>query len=151
MAGNSNSFTHDDPYVVKVSTLIHAPAAKVWEALTNPELIQHYLFGTRAETDWKVGGPIKWKGEWQGRAYEDKGIVLQFVPERLIETTYWSSMAGLPDTPENYKRVAYELRPENGGTLLTLTQDNNASEEDKNHSEQNWKMVLDGLKKLVEQ
>lgn len=151
MANNSQPATQQNPYVVKVSTLIHAPAAKVWEALTNPDLIQQYLFGTRAETDWKVGGPIRWKGEWQGKPYEDKGTVLQVVPERLIETTYWSSMAGLPDTPENYKKVTYELKPENGGTLLTLTQDNNASEEDKNHSEQNWKMVLDGLKKLVEQ
>lgn len=140
----------NDPYIVKVSTLIHAPASKVWEALTKPELIQQYLFGTQAITDWRVGGPIRWKGEWQGKTYEDKGTVLQVVPESLIETTYWSSMSGLPDTPENYKKVTYELKPEYGGTLLTLTQDNNTSEEDKNHSEQNWKMVLEGLRKLVE-
>ncbi len=139
-----------DPYTARVSTLIDAPAARVWQALTDPDLIQQYLFGTRAKTDWQVGHPITWQGEWQGKPYKDKGTVLQVVPERLIVTTYWSSMAGLPDRPENYKKVTYELKPENGGTLLTLTQDNNASLEDKAHSEQNWQMVLDGLKKLVE-
>jgi uncharacterized protein YndB with AHSA1/START domain len=140
-----------DPYTARVSTLIHAPASKVWRALTDPDLIQQYLFGTRTKTDWQVGHPITWQGEWQGKTYEDKGTVLQVVPERLIETTYWSSMAGLPDRPENYKKVTYELKPENGGTLVSLTQDNNASEEEKTHTEQNWQMVLDGLRKLVEQ
>ncbi|MGE5224756.1 MAG: SRPBCC family protein [Omnitrophica WOR_2 bacterium] len=140
----------DNSLTTRVSILIHAPASEVWEALTNPDLIQQYLFGTRVATDWKAGSPITWRGEWQGKEYEDKGTVLQAVPERLIETTYWSSMGGLPDAPENYKKVTYELKPEDGDTLLTLTQDNNASEEEKNHTEQNWKMVLDGLKKLVE-
>ncbi len=139
-----------EEFIASVTTLIHAPASKVWQALTDPDLIQQYLFGTRTVTDWREGGPITWQGEWQGQRYEDKGTVLRVAPERLLKTTYWSSMAGLPDTPENYKIVTYELVPENGDTRLTLTQDNNASEEDKNHSEQNWKMVLEGLKKLVE-
>ncbi len=139
-----------DPYIARVTILIHAPASKVWQALTDPDLIQQYLFGTRTNTDWQVGHPITWQGKWQGKTYEDKGTLLQVVPERLLVNTYWSSMAGLLDTPKNYKKVTYELQPENGDTLLTLTQDNNTSLEDKTHSEQNWKMVLDGLKKLVE-
>ncbi len=133
-----------------VSTLVHAPASKVWAALTDPDQIQQYLFGTRAATDWQVGSPITWKGEWQGKTYEDKGTILQVVPERLIQTTYWSSMAGLPDTPENYKKVTYELEPVKDGTRLTIIQDNNRSEEDRAHSEQNWKAVLAGIKNLVE-
>jgi uncharacterized protein YndB with AHSA1/START domain len=72
------------------------------------------------------------------------------IPEKFLETTYWSSMSGLPDLPENYKKVTYELTPENGATKLTLTQDNNSTEESKKHSEQNWEMVFDGLKKLLE-
>lgn len=139
-----------DLNISKVSTLIHAPASKVWKALTDPNLIQQYLFGTRVVTDWQVGSQITWQGEWQGKTYQDKGTLLQVEPEKLIETTYWSSMAGLPDLPENYKKVTYELKPVDGGTLLTLTQDNNVSEEDKTDSEQNWKTVLDGLKQLVE-
>ncbi len=35
-------------------------------------------------------------------------------------------------------------------TKLTITQDNNATEDEKMHSEQNWKMMLDGVKKMLE-
>src|SRR5260370_13943859 len=94
-------------FVVKVSRTISASPAKVWEALTKAELIKQYLFGTEAISDWKVGSPIIYKGVWQGKSYEDKGIILKLVPEKVFESTYWSSMAGIPDIPENYKKVTY--------------------------------------------
>jgi uncharacterized protein YndB with AHSA1/START domain len=101
-------------------------------------------------TDWQVGSPITYKGIWQGKTYEDKGRVLQIEPGKLIVSTFWSSLAGLPDIPENYKTVRYELSSEGSGTRLTITQDNNDTQEEADHSGQNWKMVLDGIKKLVE-
>jgi uncharacterized protein YndB with AHSA1/START domain len=136
--------------IAEQSILINAPATMVWHALITPELIRQYLFGTEAISDWKVGGPIIYRGVWQGKPYEDKGTILALVPEKRLETTYWSSMSGVADSPENYKKVTYKLTPEKKGTRLTITQDNNASEEEKNHSEGNWKIVLEGLKKLVE-
>jgi hypothetical protein len=33
---------------------------------------------------------------------------------------------------------------------VTITQDNNSTEEEKKHSEQNWKTIPDGMKKLRE-
>ncbi len=136
--------------VAKATITINAPASKVWDALTKPELIKQYLFGTDVTTDWKAGSPITYKGVWQGKAYEDKGKVVQVIPGKLIVSTFWSSLKGLPDTPENYKTVRYELAVQGSRTQLTITQDNNASEADARHSEQNWQMVLDGIKKLVE-
>ena len=130
--------------------MINAPTSKVWEALTKPELIKQYLFGTEVTTDWQVGSPIRYKGVWQGQPYEDKGTVVQMEPGKLIVSTFWSSLAGMADSPENYKTVRYELSGADGGTRLTITQDNNASEEEARHSEQNWTMVLDGIKRLVE-
>jgi len=129
---------------------INAPASKVWEALTKPELIKQYLYGTEVTTDWQVGSPITYRGVWQGKAYEDKGRILQIEPGWLIVSTFWSSLAGLPDRPENYKTVHYELSNEEAGTRLTVTQDNNNSEEEVKHSEENWKAALDELKKLLE-
>ena len=129
---------------------INAPPSTVWNALVNPEMIQQYLFGTEVVADWKVGNPIIWKGVWEGKPYEDKGRILEFVPEKRLVTTHWSPLSGTPDVPEHYHTVTYELAPEDGGTKLTLTQDNNATEEEKYHSEQNWKMVLGGIKKLLE-
>jgi hypothetical protein len=86
----------------------------------------------------------------QGKTYEDKGKALQIEPEKLLVSTFWSSFSGLPDVPENYKTVRYELSNEVDGTRLTITQDNNDSQEETDHSGQNWNMVLDGIKKLLE-
>lgn len=137
-------------YIAKASIIINAPTEKVWEALTTPEMIRQYLFGTQVTTDWQVGSSITYRGEWQGKAYEDKGVILQAEPQKLLVSTYWSSLSGLADTPENYNTVRQELSSEGSRTRLTIIQDNNATQEDASHSEQNWKMVLDGIKDLLE-
>lgn len=136
--------------VAKASILISAPTARVWDALTQPELIKQYLFGTDVTTDWQVGSPITYKGVWQGKPYEDKGQVLEVEPGRRLVSTFWSALSGLPDTPDNYQTVVYELDNVGSATQLTVTQDNNDSEESARHSEDNWRMVLEGIKKLVE-
>jgi uncharacterized protein YndB with AHSA1/START domain len=137
-------------FIAQSEVTINAPAAKVWEALTNPELIKQYLFGTEVTTDWHVGSPITYRGEWQGKSYEDKGQILEIEPEKRLVSTFWSSLAGKPDTPENYSTIRYELAAEGQGTRLTLTQDNNATQEEADHSEQNWNTVLGQLKELLE-
>ena len=137
-------------FTAKVVISIKAPALKVWDALTKPELIKQYLFGTQVTTDWQVGSPITYEGVWEGKPYKDKGTILQVEQGRLLVSTFWSALAGLPDVPENYQTISYELSAEGSGTKLTLTQDNNNTQEDANHSEQNWKMVLEGMKKLLE-
>ncbi|MCL4562872.1 MAG: SRPBCC domain-containing protein [Chloroflexi bacterium] len=109
------------------------------------------MFGADVVTDWKEGSPILYKGLWQGKPFEDKGWVVKVVPERLLITTHWSPLSGVPDAPENYHMVGYRLTPHEGGTRLVLTQDNNASKEEKTHSENNWNMMLATLKRLVEQ
>ena len=134
-------------FTSKSTIAINAPASKVWGALIKPELIKQYLFGTEVTTDWRVGSPITYKGEWEGKTYEDKGKILQIEKEKLLVSTFWSSLSALADIPENYKTVRYELSADNKGTRLTITQDNNNSQEEADHSGQNWKMVLEGIKK----
>lgn len=138
-------------FVVKSAVQINAPASQVWQALVDPKLIKRYLFDTDVTTDWKVGSPITYTGVWEGRSYEDKGMILKIEPERLLISTYWNSFSGVPDTPEYYQTVRYELNP-NGGThtTLTVTQDNIKSEEDVIRSEQNWNITLEALRKVVE-
>jgi uncharacterized protein YndB with AHSA1/START domain len=140
----------NNPLIAQATITINAPGSKVWEALTNPDLIKQYLFGTIVKTNWQVGSPIIYEGQWEGKSYQDKGIVMQIEPGKLLVSTYWSSMAGLPDVPENYKTVRYDLSNEGNGTRLTVTQDNNATSEEASHSSQNWKMVMEGIKKLLE-
>ena len=120
---------------------------QIWEALTNPEIVKQYFFGTTVESDWQVGSPITYSGVWENKPYEDKGTVLEVEPKCKLVTSYWSAAFG-PDTPENRKTVTYEITPTDGGTILTITQDN-TDESSKKHSEKNWNMVLDELKKLL--
>ena len=140
----------NDKFTAKATITINVPPAKVWEALTTPKLIKQYFLGTDVTSDWKVGSPIVYRGEWKGKTYEDKGKILKFEPEKLLVSTHWSPLSGVPDIPENYHTVTYSLSPRDGGTQLVLTQDNNASEEEKAESEKIWNMMLVGMKKLLE-
>ena len=133
------------------SVTIDAPRAKVWDALTNPLKVKQYMHGTTMSTDWKVGSQITWTGEWQGQSYEDKGTVLAVEPERLLKTTHWSPMGGSQDEPENYHTITYELAEQGGKTILALTQDNNATQEEADKmAENNWGPMLQGLKETAE-
>lgn len=138
-----------DARLARVETTIDAPADEVWQALVTPATIERYMFGARVASDWKEGSPITWKGEWQGKPYEDRGTVRRVEPGRLLEYSHYSPLSG-PDTPENHHTVRIELREEGGRTRVALTQDNNASDEAREHSEQNWRTMLDGMKKVVE-
>jgi uncharacterized protein YndB with AHSA1/START domain len=140
----------NETYLARAEITINAPASKVWQALTDPEMIAQYLFDTAVTTDWRVGSPITYTGVWQGKPYEDKGKILEIEPGKRLVSTYWSALSGLADVPENYNTVTYELNPAGGATRLVLTQDNNKTEEEARHAEGNWKMVLEGLKKLLE-
>jgi len=136
--------------IAKASTDIAAPAERVWKALTDPAAIKQYYFGTNLETTWKVGAPITLKGEWEGRAYEDKGVIKTFDPPRTMSYSHFSPLMGKPDKPENYHTIVVSLVPSGKNTRVTLEQDNNATEEARGHSQKNWEMMLGALKKFVE-
>ena len=137
-------------FIAKAEIGISAPIAKVWDALVNPETIKQYMFGTNVISDWKEGSPIVWKGEWQGKTYEDKGVILRLVPQQIIQYSHFSPLSGLPDVPENYHTVGITLSEKGTQTFLSLSQDNNSTEKSREHSEKNWTMMLEGLKKLLE-
>ncbi|MCL5612173.1 MAG: SRPBCC domain-containing protein [Chloroflexi bacterium] len=136
--------------IAKASISINASSEKVWNALVTPESIKQYMFGTNVVSDWREGSPIIWKGEWQGKPYEDKGTILQFKQGQKIQYSHFSPLSGVPDKPENYHVVTVELSANGNQTGVSLSQDNNANEEERKDSEKNWEMMLTGLKKFVE-
>ena len=136
--------------IAKASTTISAPASTVWDALTNPKIIKQYFFGTDAVSDWKEGSPLEFRGNWDGKPYIDKGVIMKSEPPKLFQYSYFSSFSDLPDLPENYMNISYELMEDNGQTTLTVKQENAANEEVRKSSEQNWQNVLRDLKALLE-
>jgi len=138
------------PLSMQASITINASIEKVWDALINPEVIREYFFGTETESDWKVGSSISFKGVWEGESYEDKGIVLKHDAKKELEYSYWSSLSGTEDKAENYANIIYKVKSNGNGTELTIIQSGFKTEEQKQHSEQNWKMVLENIKSILE-
>ena len=135
---------------LKTTITINAPAAQVWQALINPEIVKQYFFGTNVESAWKKGSPVIWSGEWEGKAYQDRGTVLDITPGEYLKYSYWSSMSGTEDKPENYQNVSYTLTEKDGVTTLEIGQENIKDEAAKEHSEQNWQHIFGKMKEMVE-
>jgi uncharacterized protein YndB with AHSA1/START domain len=122
----------------------------VWRALTDKETIKKYFFGTEAISDWQVGSSLIFRGEWEGKTYEDKGNIHVAVPGKLLVYDYWSGFSGLEDNLENYSLVSYTLDKSDEGTIVSLTQKGFSGEEAQAHAEGGWTMVLHNLKELLE-
>ena len=77
--------------------------------------------------------------------------MLAFEPKKTLSTTYWSSMSGAEDKPENYYTVTYTLDGNDTTTTLTLQQDGNESQDAADQmAANNWGPVLEGLKAVAE-
>ena len=137
-------------HVARADIDIDAGRETVWHALTDPERIAGWMMGARVSTDWKVGSPITWKGELDGRPYEDKGEVLAVEEPDRLAMTHYSPLMGAADLPENYHTIVYELAGDDGTTTVSLTQDGNDSAEQAEQFSANWQGMLESLKGSVE-
>ena len=140
--------------VVSESIEINSPPSAVWNALTDPEIIKKYLFGTETITDWKKGSEVIFQGEYgenKQHKYRDKGVILQNILNKELSYSYWSGFSGLEDKPENYSIVTYTLEPlEDNKTLFTWTQQGYATEENYQHSLEGMKEFLKKIKGIIE-
>lgn len=139
-----------EKHQLTINASINAPLAKVWAALTQPEQIKQYMFGTQVVTDWVPSHPIRFHGEWQGKPYEEKGLIVDVIDQQKIAYSYWSVFFGLLDLPENHQTVTYTIESQGENTLLTVSQTNIFSQQMKDHSEKNWQAIVAGLKSLIE-
>jgi uncharacterized protein YndB with AHSA1/START domain len=122
----------------------------VWEGLTLPELVKQYFFGTQMVTTWVPGTPIFFRGEWEGTPYEDKGTVLKYEPQKMLQYDYLSSFSNLEDRPENYQTIIYRVKSKGNSTVLSISQRNIDTLEKKVHAVGSWTLLANSLKKLME-
>ncbi len=137
-------------FTAEAQITMNAGAEKVWNAITDPALVKQYMFGADMTADWKKGGRIVYRGEWQGKPYEDGGIILEIEPQKKLVTTYFSSVSGKEDIPENYNVITYALSETDGKTTLRVTQENNSDQAAADQSSQNWQGILESMQALVE-
>ncbi|MGA8248804.1 MAG: SRPBCC family protein [Nocardioides sp.] len=137
-------------YVAHAEIEIAAPPERVWTALTDPDAISIFMFGSQVETDWRVGSAITWSGEYDGKPFSDKGEILEVDEPARLRMTHYSPLSGRPDEPESYHTLDYRLTGRDAGTTLTLDQDGNDSEEQAQQFAANWQGMLDQVKQYVE-
>ena len=131
---------------------IVAPAKKVWLALTVPELVKQWQYGSDLLTTWEVGTPIVFRTEWNGQIFEQKGSVVEFLPQSRLKYSLFFPRPDLPDIPENYFFMTYELTESGEVTsLLVRQEDPRDSQPDDSAGGDEGPNVLSGLKELVEE
>jgi uncharacterized protein YndB with AHSA1/START domain len=137
--------------VVSQAVEVNADLAKVWKALTTPEIIKDYLFGTETVTDWKVGSEVVFQGEYEGHKYRDHGVILENEFQKKIAYSYWSGFSGTEDKPENYSAVIYTLEKiSDQKTKFTWTQKGFANEQGYEHSKSGMNEFLQKIKEVME-
>jgi uncharacterized protein YndB with AHSA1/START domain len=140
--------------LVEVSTTIKADAGEVWKHMTQRKSAM--FMGAEVDSDWMVGHPIKFSGEFKGKKFEDHGKIKSLKKNHELSFTHFSPSSGKPDKPENYNLVAYRL--ENVGddcTKVTLTQtplseNHSVPDTQKEAFRKNWLAMLNDLKKASE-
>ena len=146
------------PLFVKNSIVINASTAKVWDALVNPEQTKKYMFGCETVSDWKVGSPLLWCANYEGKeTVFVKGSIVIIKPEKFLAYTTFDPFSTIADVPENYVTVTYELISEGAQTLFNVTQGDFAKveESEKRYKDvynngEGWNPILVEIKKLVE-
>ena len=144
--------------IVKNRIVIHAPVSNVWNALTNPQETKKYMFGCEALSEWTVGSPLVWKGNFNGvELIAVKGNVVDIRPGSYLAYTTFDPNSSLPDVPENYVTVTYTLTSAGEDTIFDVTQGDfsTVADGERRYTEtynggEGWNPILREIKKLVE-
>jgi uncharacterized protein YndB with AHSA1/START domain len=132
---------------------LRAPPAKVFAAWTDPEKIKRWMgpgdiVTVRAESDLRAGG--RYRIEMRspdGKPHNVGGVYREVVAdEKLVFTWAWDAA---PSDEPYESLVTVLLKPEDGGTLLTLTHEKLFDEASRDGHHHGWMGALDKLEKLV--
>lgn len=146
------------PLYIKNTVTINASPEKVWDVLTNPEQTKKYMFGCETVSDWKKGSSLLWKGLHEGKEMIFvKGDITEIKPGKFLSYTTIDPNSSIDDTSENYLEVTYDLTPQNGQTVLTVTQgdyskvaDGEKRYKDSWNNGEGWNPILIEIKKIAE-
>lgn len=138
-------------YVVEKEITINASPAKVWEALTNPEITKEYFYGCKVYSDWKAGHDIAFKRKFLWMNIDMHGKIIEAEAGKLLK---YNLKNGKDAKPDNISVVTDRLTNVNGKTVLHITDDVGSAEgAEKRYkkSQKGWNKILNGLKKVVEE
>lgn len=129
-------------------TIIRTTPAKLWEALTEPQFIRQYWFGTTIECGWKKGSP--WKLIKPDGHTDTTGEVLEIDPLRRM-VIRWQNESKPELKAEGPSRCTFELEPMGSAVKLTITHEIDRPESKLITAVSGgWPKVISNLKSLLE-
>ena len=140
---------------IVINLEVEASASKVWACLTDPDLVKQYMFGSIVHSSWKVGDPIEYTMNIEGKdMVVVNGIIKEVdVDNRLVHTLFPTGSA-MEDIPENYLDIEYNISSDGSTTTLNIIQSGFESvadgEQRYKDSISGWDIILDMIKKLAE-
>jgi len=130
-------------YVVYIRT----SPKKIWNALTNPKIIQKYWFGLRIESDWNAGSA--WKFYDDDRLMDSGKILETILQKRLVRS--WQCQWNPKLKAEGNSRCIYEIEPAGKTVKLTITHMMNRPKSKFIEAvSEGWPMCISNLKSLLE-
>ena len=130
-----------------------ASPAKVFAAWTDPEKVKHWMGPgqvrvVEAQADARPGGRYRWHMQSpEGKDHDVGGVYREVVKnEKLVFT--WAWKVAPPDEPHE-SLVTVLLKPDGGGTLLTLTHEHLFDEESREGHEKGWLGTFEKLERLL--
>lgn len=134
-----------------ISTIrINASIEKVWDALTNPEKVKLWQYGSDLITTWEIGSSIEFVTEWEQQIFKQWGKVLEIRENEFIKYSLFAPRPDFEDKPENYFIMNYILTPENGQTKLEIIQEDNRPNAVQEEPQGEENPILQSLKNSIE-
>ncbi|MEH6458229.1 MAG: SRPBCC family protein [Cocleimonas sp.] len=137
----------------EISKKIHINASReqLFMTLTSSEEIPKYYPLIEVQSQWELGSEVLYKGEMNGSAFTDYGVIEKLDSPSVYSYSYWSDNHGTERLPENHMAISYQLSESNDGTDLTVIQSNIKSAElYELMKDQVWDFLLGSLKEYVE-
>ena len=101
-------------HIATAETEIERAQEKVWDGADGSRADREVHVRLAVVTDWKPGSPIVWKGEYEGKKYEDKGQILEVDRGERLKNDPLQPLERPGGRPENYHTLVYELSERRG-------------------------------------
>ena len=109
------------PDLIERELVLPAPPARVWAAITEPDLLGVW-FASRATVDLRPGGAVTFTWDWPTGTHVNRGVVETVEPPTRFAFRWQSNPDLIPMT-----RVEFTLEPHPEGTRLRLVESGFAS------------------------
>ena len=143
--------TEDSAQVVRIERTFDAPAEDVFDAWTNPEVIERWFRPGRdwkkpsAEVDLRVGGTVRVvMRDPSGDPVEAGGEYTEIDRPRRLAFT-WT----FEDDPSNQQLIELEFIEQDGATTVVFVNSNISEEKRRDAQYEGWTACIDNMERVL--